>query len=127
MRISGSSALHVVCGLVSVVLCDNAAGQPPSLRLAEAQNVSPTRYRAELNLDPDKPQFSGTIQIGLNVQKPLETLWLNATGIAVEEASMTAAGKTWTAKASTSGTDFLGLQFDAPIPAGLADLRIQYT
>jgi cytosol alanyl aminopeptidase len=127
MRISGLSALHLACGFVWVALYANAAEQPPKLRLAEVQSVSPTRYRAELSLDPDKPQFSATIQIGLDVQKPLETLWLNATSLAVEEASLTAAGKTWVAKAFTGGTDFLGLHFEAAIPAGPVDLRIRYT
>jgi alanyl aminopeptidase len=120
-----NSAARAAASL-SVILCAAAAEAPPNLRLAEVQEVSPTRYRVELTLNPDQPQFAGVIQIGLDVRKPLQTLWLNATAIAVEQASLTAAGKTWTGKATQSGNDFLALQFDATVPAGPAELRIQY-
>jgi alanyl aminopeptidase len=108
-------------------LSTRAADPQPKLRLAEVQDVSPTRYRADLTLDPDKLQFSGVIQISLDIKTPLRMLWLNATDFAVAEASLTAGGTTRRAKISPGGTDFLGLQFDETIPAGRADLRIRYT
>lgn len=67
------SAIRVSFLCVGVVLSVPAAEQALKLRLAEAQSVSPTRYQAELKLDPDQQQFSGAIQINLDVQKPLTT------------------------------------------------------
>jgi len=43
----------------------------------------PVRHRAELSLDPSKANFRGSIQIALQVQKPVQTLWLNAHQIKV--------------------------------------------
>src|SRR5262249_9517008 len=103
------------------------SGQPqPKLRLAEVQSVSPVRYRAELSLDPEKPQFAGAIEMALDIKAPLQTLWLNATDIAVAEAALTVKGQSVPAKASTVATGFLALHFDRTIPTGPADLRIRY-
>jgi cytosol alanyl aminopeptidase len=104
-----------------------AAAQVPKLRLAEVQNVAPTRYDAELTLDPGKPEFSGSIRVGLDIQKPLTTLWLNATNLHIGEASLTAGGKTWPAMASMSGDDFVAFHFASAIPAGAAELWVRYT
>ena len=103
------------------------SGQPPKVRLAEVQDVSPTHYRVTLDLDPAKPTFGGTIVIQVRIDKPAQTLWLNASRIAVQEASAAVAGKTWQAKAIPGGDDFLGLRFDSPLPPGAAELRIRYT
>jgi cytosol alanyl aminopeptidase len=104
-----------------------AAADAPKLRLGEVQSVAPTRYRVELNLDPAKPEFTATIEIGLNVQKPLETLWLNASGLTIAEAKLTAAGRERTAKVLAGGTDFVGIAFDRLIPAGTAELHVRYS
>ena len=86
-----------------------AAADAPKLRLGEVQSVAPTRYRVELNLDPVKPEFTGTIAIGLNVQKPLETLWLNDSGVTIAEARLTAGGGEQTAKVLAAGRILWGL------------------
>jgi cytosol alanyl aminopeptidase len=125
MRRCKVPAVLTVC--LVLVFAFEAAAQGPKLRLAEVQNIAPTRYDAELTLDPAKPQFSGSIRIGLAIQKPLATLWLNATNLRIEEASLTAAGKTSPAVASASGDDFVAFRFASSIPAGPADLRVRYT
>ena len=102
-----------------------AADQPPTLKLPET--VAPTSYRASLTLDPAKDDFRGIIDIQLNVKQPVQTLWLNANKLAVQDASVTAGGKTYPAKAVPSGDDFLGLQFDSSIPAGPAVAHVTYT
>ena len=124
MKVVKVSFATVLCAALSVAA---AATQAPKLRLAEVESVAPTRYRVEMTLDPDQRQFSGTIQINLIVEKPLETLWLNASHLTIQEASLAATGTNRTAKASASGTDFLALQFDGMIPVGPAELRIRYT
>jgi alanyl aminopeptidase len=104
-----------------------AADQPPQLRLAEVQKISPERYRVELTLDPDKAEFTGYIRIQVKVDQPVQTIWLNANRITVREASVTAAGKTIAAKTLPGGDDFLGLQLPSVLAAGTAEIAIRYT
>jgi cytosol alanyl aminopeptidase len=120
------SAVSTIC-LAFVFAIEAGAQVAPKLRLAEAQNIAPTRYDAELTLDPAKPQFSASVRIGLAIQKPVVTLWLNATNLHIEQASLAAAGKTWAATASTSGDDFIAFRFASPVPAGSAELQVRYT
>ncbi len=103
------------------------AAAPPRLRLSEVQKVQPLSYRAELNLDPAKTDFTGTIHIRLSVAQPLSTLWLNASKISVQSASLEAGGKSLPATVVTGGDDFLGFQFPEPAPAGNAEMTIHYT
>ena len=44
-----------------------ATEQPPKLRLSEVEDISPSRYRVDLSLDPDKTDFTGSISIQLAV------------------------------------------------------------
>jgi alanyl aminopeptidase len=99
----------------------------PKLRLSEVEDVAPVSYRATLDLDPAKATFTGTIGIQVAVQKPVATLWLNATKIQVKQASAIVAGTTWKATAVPAGDDFLGLKFDSPLPLGAAEIRVSYT
>jgi alanyl aminopeptidase len=99
----------------------------PKLRLAEVEDVSPIRYQATLDLDPAMESFSGAISIQTTVRKPVTTLWLNASKIAVKDASAIAGGKTVKATAVAGGDDFLGLQFESPLPVGNAEIRVTYT
>jgi len=104
-----------------------AAGAPPKLRLSEVQDIAPTGYRVELTLDPAETSFSGSISIQVKVGKPAQTIWLNANRIVVGSASVTSGGKVWKAKPVAGGDDFLGLELDALVPAGPAEIRIDYT
>ncbi len=117
-----------VCLSLSSLCCVAAAADlPPKLRLGEVQEAKPTGYRVELTLDPDKETFSGSIRIRLNIERPTQTLWLNATNIAVEKASLTKGGEAQAATVVAGGDDFLGLRFGAPVAAGAAEVRIDYT
>src|SRR5262245_21440413 len=104
-----------------------SAATPPKLRLSEVQDIIPERYRADLTLDPDRDQFSGSIQIAVRRRRPAQTIWLNANQIAVQQASVVIAGKARTAVVQAEGNDFLALQLDTPLPAGPAEIRIRYT
>ena len=104
-----------------------AADGPPKLRLGEVQDIAPTAYRVELTLDPGETGFNGSIAIQVTVGKPARTIWLNANRIAVSSASVTARGKLWKARAVPGGDDFLGLEFETPVPAGPAEIKIDYT
>ncbi|HEX4748459.1 MAG TPA: M1 family metallopeptidase [Bryobacteraceae bacterium] len=98
---------------------------PPTLKLPDT--AAPNSYNVQLSLDPGKPTFSGEVSIKLNIKQPLQTLWLNGTQLEVQSARITAGGKTYEAKPTASGDDFLGFQFDSQVPAGNAEMRISYT
>ncbi len=102
-----------------------AADQPPTLRLPDT--VAPSSYQMDLHLDPSKNDFSGAIQIKLDLKQPTRTLWLNANQLTVQSASLTSAGKSFSGKAVAGGEDFLGIQFDSEVPAGAAEVKIGYT
>lgn len=114
-------ATSVVAAFCSLV----AAQQPPQLRLPDT--VAPTSYRVQLKLDPDKDSFSGHISIKVNVKQPVNLIWLNGTDITIGEASLKAHGQSMTAKAIPGGSDFVGLHFESRVPAGAAQIEIQYT
>ena len=102
-----------------------ASEAPPTLRLPDT--VAPTSYAVRLTLDPSKESFSGSIAIRVNVRRPVQTIWLNATQIRIEKALLTAGGKELAAKAIPGGEDFAGLEFSSPVPAGNAEIKIDYT
>jgi aminopeptidase N len=108
-------------------LAASAADSPPKLRLSEVQQVEPTGYRVELTLDPDREAFSGSIRIRLDIHRPLQVLWLNATKIAVRNASLISGGEGRAATVIKGDSNFLGLKFNAPLATGAAEVRIDYT
>jgi len=114
-----------LAGLAALTL--SAADAPPKTRLSEVQSVSPKSYRADLTLDPAKTNFSGAITIALDIQKPLQTLWLNQEKITIQSATLTSGGKTNKATVIPGGSDFVGLHFETPLPAGAANATIAYT
>jgi cytosol alanyl aminopeptidase len=101
------------------------ADQPPTLRLPNT--VAPTSYRVELTLDPSKPTFSGSIAIQAEIKQPVDTIWLNATHLQVQEASLQLSGDKTVATAEHQGDDFLALHFPHSIPTGPAEINIRYT
>ena len=114
-----TSVVAAFCSLAA------AAQQPPQLRLPDT--VAPTSYRVQLKLDPGKDTFSGHIAIKIEVKQPANLIWLNGTGLSISEASLRSGGRTMAAKSVPGGNDFIGLQFDSNVPAGAAQIDIQYT
>ncbi len=110
--------------LAAGATCGLAAEQPPQLRLPG--NVAPTSYRVAMKLDPAETTFSGQIEIQIQIKQPVETIWLNAAKIDISEAKLTSAGKTLTPHVVPGGTDFVGLQFDSPVPPGAGEIDIKY-
>ena len=119
-RITGSMLLVGLVGSLTF-----AQTEAPKLRLPDT--VAPTGYRVELKLDPAKPDFSGSIRIDVDLKRPIETVWLNATNLKVQSAQFAGGGKTVAAKILPDHPDFLGLQFPAALPAGSGQIAITYT
>ncbi len=123
VRFTHCAGLGCVCAFL--FSCALRAQQAPTLRLPET--VAPTSYRVQLSLDPTKPTFTGSIVIQVDVKQPIQTIWLNANRIEVQEVSYEAAGKKMTPSAEPSGQDFLGLHFDSQVPTGPGEITIRYS
>src|SRR5258707_3918520 len=85
-KIETMTRITLVLGLVAAVGLQ--AQTPPKLRLAEVQDITPTRYRADLTLDPAKSTFSDSMEIAMNIAKPVQTIWLNQEPIQSQSADV---------------------------------------
>src|ERR1700734_1391215 len=100
---------------------------PPKLRLQEQQKIEPLSYRADLNLDPMKDLFTGSLIIRVRVSESTNTILLNAHHLSIPAVTLTSGGNKLTGKATPAGDDFVGIAFDTPVPTGASELNIQYT
>src|SRR5580692_10593414 len=66
-----------LCLILALCLSAFAADRPPKTRLAEVEDIRPASYKADLTLDPVKYTYSGSVSIRMQVNKPVETIWLN--------------------------------------------------
>ncbi len=118
--------LRILSCVLFLTVSTFGADQPPKLRLSEVQDIVPTGYRVNLGLDPDKESFSGSIDIKVVVGKSAQTIWLSGSKIKVLQASISSGTKRVAAQPVPGGDDFVGLEFEAPIPAGAAEIHIEY-
>ncbi len=98
---------------------------PPALRLST--DVQPTRYAAELTVVPTEQTFKGVATVDLALAHDTQVIWLNANDLTLGTVTATAAGKSYTAQVLPQPKDLVGLQLDRPLPAGPAQLHIEYT
>jgi alanyl aminopeptidase len=89
-------------------------------------DAAPAAYRLELRIDPARPVFEGAVRIDVDLRKPLSTIWLNATGIDVAEASVESGGRILAARAVAAGGEFLSLDIGEAAGPGRAVLAIRY-
>jgi alanyl aminopeptidase len=95
------------------------APAPPKLRLPAG--AAPTRYAAELWVDPSKEAFRGKMEIRISLKGESDTLWLNGKELTVEAASVSAAAggaDAISAQASPEGTDFIRIHFQRILAPG---------
>jgi len=99
----------------------------PGLRLDD--NVRPVRYTADLKLITDSPEFTGSIDIEVEVRKPTQVIWLNAKDLTIRTASVTGKWRQGAAPARVEqrSGDLLAIQSSAWIPAGHAKVHIEYS
>jgi alanyl aminopeptidase len=100
---------------------------PPKLRLLAV--AVPTRYAAELWIDPSQDTFKGKIQIRISLKGESDTLWLNGKELTIEETSaVSAAGPKdlILAEASAAGKDFVRIHFQRNLPPGEYDVTLTY-
>lgn len=101
-----------------------AAPQPPTLRLPT--DAVPSRYKLELTLDPAKTDFSGEVTIDLKISKATGIVWLNQSHLSVSAASVDQSGAKRTVKIVPGGDDYVGFEFEQPLAAGIARLRVEF-
>ena len=109
--------------LVSLASLTSAA-EPPKLRLGE--DVRPVRYRLDLTILPQQDNFSGAVEIDIDIRKPTDLIWLNARDLKIDDAKLVTSSATLAAKVEPGGKEFAGFAFPSAVPAGSATLRITY-
>jgi alanyl aminopeptidase len=134
-RRSTSSRRRACSVLAAVALAAaasvRAAGpEPPKLRLPAG--VAPSRYAAELWLDPAKETFEGKIQIEISLKEETGAVWLNATELNVRTISArpsTAADPkdAIPAEATPAGPDHVRIHFQRNLASGPWILTLAYS
>lgn len=106
-----------------LIVCAWAA-EPPKLRLDDS--VRPVRYAAELTLRPDATDFSGAIDIDLELARPTSLIWLNAVDLSIRDARLQQNGQVLHATVEPGDRNFTGLRLSAEATAGPARLHLEY-
>ena len=102
----------------------------PQARLGD--NVTPTAYRLDMQIDPRNDTFTGVVTIDINIKRPTDKIWLHGKHMTVEGATLTTkAGKTVDARFDSvplteAPSGVASLNFGANIAPGDAVLTIPY-
>ena len=99
--------------------------QPPALRLPDT--VRPVHYALDLTLLPAKATYPGHVTIDVEVRAPVRQVWLHAQDLEVTQARVTVGGRTFDAKPVTASEGRLGLLLPEALPAGTAQLALDFT
>lgn len=90
--------------------------------------ASPDHYALTVNINFPTNSYEGDETIDLKLTKPSDTITLNALEIDFHEVTVTAGGKTQTAKVSTDAkTETATFTVPNQLPAGAAKIHIKYT
>src|SRR5262249_47339990 len=79
------------------------------------EGVRPTAQAVSLRVDPAQPRFSGSVDITLAVDRPLEEFWVSARGLQASAASLLRGSERWP------------VTLEADDPRGAARVRIGRT
>jgi alanyl aminopeptidase len=121
-RVKPSRLLLILA--LAVAAFAQAPSAPPSFRLGNA--VVPLRQTVDITIVPAEDEFSGATDIDLNVREPQSVLWLNATDLKIQSATLRLGGQVFDARPIAGGEDFAGFALDRPVPVGKAALHIAY-
>lgn len=110
--------MRVAAALLAVSLLGQEA---PKLRLPG--DVRPIRYDLDLRIVPEQDDYSGRVDIDIEVRQPVATIWLHRRDLTLTSATV----GTKPARVVDGGSEFAGLALEAPLPAGRTRLRIEFT
>ncbi len=96
---------------------------PPKFRLDGS--AQPLGYAVDLTMVPGRDTFRGTVDIEIEVRKPLQTIWLNGSDLTVEEASFRSAGSPAEAATVAGSDQFVGFSLQHSV-FGRGSLHIKY-
>src|SRR5271157_301897 len=102
-----------------------AAAEPPKFRLADT--ASPVRYAVDLTVVPGESAFRGAADIEFRVTESTPVLWLSASELTIESATLRAGGETRAAGVTSGGAGFVGFAFDPPLAPGSGTLHVAYS
>ncbi len=94
---------------------------PPGLRLPG--DVKPLLYRLELTIVPEDKTARGKVSIDAQVTKPTWVIWLDATELAIERATID--GRP--ARVIPGGDDYVGLSTGGELPVGPVVIQLEWT
>jgi cytosol alanyl aminopeptidase len=115
--------LHVLA-VLGLVLAPPLDPAPPVLRLPG--DVRPVRQSVDLDLDPGREPYSGTVEIDLDVVREAGVVWLNASGLSIRQALLGPKDAPRPARVVSGGDDFVGIAPERPLAPGPARLRIAF-
>lgn len=97
---------------------------PPALRLPDT--VRPVHYALDLKLVPSEDTYPGSVTIDVEVREPVRQVWLHAQDLEVTRARVVVGDRTLEAKPVTADEGRLGLLLPEALPAGRAQLVIDF-
>lgn len=91
-------------------------------------SVRPDLYQIQLNILPEEKRFSGEVTIDIRIQNPVGRIVLHALDLHLEKGEATAGGETFPAEIDVDpASETAALVFPRPLPAGGAQLRLQFS
>ena len=96
------------------------AAEAPKLRLPD--DIRPVKYAADLTLVPGDKTFAGAIDIDISLAKPASLIWLNATELTIQQATIASQPAT----IEPGNGDFVGLRAANILAPGPAHVHIVY-
>lgn len=97
---------------------------PPKLRLAD--DVRPTRYALDLTILPTEDSFRGSIDIDVRLRAATSLIWLNATELLIEQATLNLGSRNHPTRLVAGNDDFSGFALERPVGPGNARLHMEY-
>lgn len=126
--------LVLACLVLTLAACgpstptkDQEAAAIPLGQLPET--VTPTSYRLDLKIEPEKPRFNGVVEIDVTLAKPAQEIFLHGRELTVEPVTARLAdGSSVTgAYEQVHETGVAKVTFDKELPKGNATLHFAYS
>lgn len=91
------------------------------------RNVLPVEQSLTLKLDADRPDYSGSTVVLLNVLEPTQTLQFHSVGLSFERIELEQNGKLIPTNLDAGNWEIVTLKTSSPLAVGEATLRIGFT